>query len=63
MNFVKLTARSTFIPVKVKLPSLGTQTPFPCFNYLEMYCPRASQMVSGTAVSRSLLSTLKELPA
>ena len=42
-------ARSTFIPVKVKLPSFGTHTPLPCLSCLAMYWPRASQMVSVPA--------------
>ena len=55
-----LTARSTFIPVNVKLPNFGTQTPLPVFNYFAIYCPRASQIVSELAASLSLLAALKD---
>jgi len=37
---------STFIPVNVKCPSFGIQTPFPLLSCLAMYCPKASQMDS-----------------
>ena len=52
-NWYLLTARSTFIPVKVKFPSFGIQTPFPFLSCLAMYWPRASQMVSDALKSRS----------
>ena len=52
-------ARSTFIPVKVKIPNLGTQTPFPFLSCLAIYWPNASQMASAPP-SISLLVPLTE---
>lgn len=54
-----LTAKSTFIPVKVKLPNLGTHTPFPFLSYLLMYWPSASQMASEWPTSLSWLPALR----
>ena len=56
-----LTPRSTFIPVNVKFPNLGICTPLPFFNYLHMYWPSASQMVSD-AFSFSWLVALRVSP-
>ena len=51
-------ARSTFMPVKVKLPSLGIQTPFPDLRHFAMYWPSAPQILSELPSSLSLLPPL-----
>jgi len=52
---VSLTAKSTIVGVKVKFPSLGTETPLPFLNCLAIYDPNPFHIALTVFSSIALL--------